>query len=205
VYRGLPSLLFDRFYGLLPYFPIFALAFPGILLSMRRGLAWVHVTLLGIVVPYLLAISTFNFWWGGYSPPARFLAVAVPLLGYYIAVTLQRLHAFWATGLAMIAAVFAYMISLAGDLQPNQRFDSGAHGAGGLLIDRVGHLLIGYRHVGEQLPSILKPGGNTPRFLVLTAAVVAFTIAVWLIGRRRPLDRTPVPEDVPNVPLRFWK
>ncbi len=202
-HQGLLSLLFDRYYGLLPYFPIFLLVFPGILLSLRRGLAWVHVTILGIAVPYLVAVSTFNFWWGGFSPPARFLTVVAPLLGYYVAVTLQRLHAWWATAVAMLAAVAAYMVSLAGDIEPTERFDSGAHGKV-MLIDRVGHLLFGYPYVDRLLPSILHSGANRAKFAACAAVVAVVTVAVWLIGRRRPAARIPVPE-LPRVPLRFWR
>jgi hypothetical protein len=195
LYRGVPSLLFDRIYGLLPYFPIFAFAFPGILLTMRRGLLWVHVTLLGVTLPYLLAIGTFNIWWGGYSPPARFLAAVTPLLAYYIAVTIQRLHNWLVSTLALVAAMASFVISLAGDVLLGSRFDSGSHDRGGLLIDRVSGLFAVPRF-SHALPSLLITGthvGNLVKFAGWAAVLAGFTVVVWLLGRRSPADRVPVP------------
>jgi hypothetical protein len=205
VYRGLLSLLFDRYYGLLPYFPLLAFAFPGVLLSLRRGSAWVHLTLLGFTVPYLLAISTFNFWWGGFSPPARFLAVVAPLLGYYVAVTLQRLHSVIASALALLAGLVSFLISVAGDILLADRFDSGAHSPM-LLIDRISHLF-GVSRFSHALPSILVPaGGNVAKFAAWTGVLAVFTVVVWLAGRRGPADRVPVPTSRPSprgrVPLQ---
>jgi hypothetical protein len=195
LYRGVPSLLFDRIYGLLPYFPIFAFAFPGVLLTLRRGLLWVHLTLLGVTLPYLLAIGTFNIWWGGYSPPARFLAAVTPLLAYYVAATLQRLHNWLVSTLALAAALVSFVISLAGDVLPGARFDSGSHDRGGLLIDRISGLF-GVPRFSRVLPSLLITEthvGNPAKFLAWTGVLAGFTVAVWLLGRRSPADRVPVP------------
>ena len=191
---GVPSLLFDRRYGLLPYFPVLFFAVPGCLLSLRRGLTWVHVTLLGFALPYLLAISTFNLWWGGYSPPARFLSVVAPLLGYYVAICLQRLHSAVATAAAVVLAGYAFLVSLSGDILLAERFDSGSRDPQQLLlIDRASQLFTGMR-ISRTLPSVLLHThlGNAPKFLAWTAAGAGFTVIVWLFGRRRPADRVPV-------------
>jgi hypothetical protein len=70
---GLAGLFFDQRFGLLPYAPVLVFAFAGFAV-MRNRLA---LELLLVVVPYLLLVTNFRMWWGGWSAPARF---AVPVL-----------------------------------------------------------------------------------------------------------------------------
>jgi hypothetical protein len=42
------------------------------------------------VLPYTLIVCSFPAWDGAWSPPARFLAVVLPLLSGYVALALQR-------------------------------------------------------------------------------------------------------------------
>jgi hypothetical protein len=122
VHVGLVNLAFDGKFGLLPFFPLLALALPGLFLALPRGPARVHVVLLGTVVPYVLAVSTFGGWWGGYSPPARFLAVVTPVLAYYVAVTLQHVRHWLMTSVAVAASLMAFALAVATDVSPGRRF-----------------------------------------------------------------------------------
>jgi hypothetical protein len=194
-HEGFSSLLFDRVYGLIPYFPVMALAIPGILLSWRRRLAWVHIVLLGTVLPYLVAVCTFGFWWGGFSPPARFLSAIVPLLAFYVAVCLVRVNSWWLNTLAGLAALWGFAVSFVGDLKPRERFDSGYH-AGRLLMDRVsGH--VGIENLGRFFPSLLLPGSDVALFVFWSLTVVALSLFVWVMGRRRTPEM--VIEGLPEI------
>ncbi len=189
--HGLFSLFFDRYFGLLPYFPLFLLVLPGLALSLRRGLAWTHVTLLAVTVPYTLAIATFSAWFGGFSPPGRLLVAVTPPLAFYVAVVLQRLHSWIVTVFAMLAALLSFMVSLAGDIQPYELFNDGVHDKP-LDIDEIGHLF-GASQLSRMLPSLFTPAGDTWRtFWLCAGAAFLVGLVLWLVGRRTSADRVPV-------------
>jgi len=73
-------LLFDQRFGLIAYAPVVAAAFLGLAMMIARP-AWrrVALELVFVVVPYLLTVTHFAMWWGGWSPPARFFAPVLPL------------------------------------------------------------------------------------------------------------------------------
>jgi hypothetical protein len=186
VYKGFLGITLDRRFGLLPNFPLFALVIPGVLLSLRRGLYQLNAVMAVVIVPYVLAISTFGAWWAGYSPPARYIAAVAPLLSYYVAVTLQRLHNWLATAAAIVAALGSFALGVLGDIVPTLRFhpDPKAN----FLMVRMGQL-IGLPFQ-QHLPNAFV-GGQRGAFAFWTLLVVAFGVAVWLLARRAPADRTP--------------
>jgi hypothetical protein len=86
---GLAGLLFDQMYGLLSNAPVLVAVPIGVLLlaahpGAGRPLA---ARLLFIVVPYVLTVTHFAMWWGGFSSPARFLVPLLPALAIPAAVT----------------------------------------------------------------------------------------------------------------------
>jgi hypothetical protein len=154
---GALHLIFDGRFGLLPHFLILTLAVPGFLLTLRRGLGPVHLVLLATVLPYLLAISSFGIWWGGFSPPARFLAVVTPVLAYYVAVPLQRLHHWLFTSIAAATAGIAFGLSVASDVNPRTRF--------------------------YAAPA----NGQQAMFAILAVGLVAVCLAILVIDKRKRL------------------
>jgi hypothetical protein len=79
VTRGVPGLLFDQQFGLIPNAPVYICAGLGFILMSRR---WPRLTieLLLVAVPYSLAVAAYQMWWGGLSSPARFLVpIVLPL------------------------------------------------------------------------------------------------------------------------------
>lgn len=78
---GLTGLLFDQRFGLLPYAPVLAFAFAGLaVMIVRSNSRRLALELLFVMVPYLLTVTHFAMWWGGWSPPARFFVPVLPLL-----------------------------------------------------------------------------------------------------------------------------
>lgn len=110
---GLAGLLFDQRFGLLAYAPVLACGFAGLGVMLARP-PWRRLALeLGFVlVPYLLTVTHFAMWWGGWSPPARFFAPVLPLMAVPAA-------AAWMTAgrtsrlMASAALVFTALTSLA--------------------------------------------------------------------------------------------
>lgn len=78
---GLAGLLFDQRFGLLPYAPVLAFAFAGLAVMMARPASRrLALELCFIGLPYLLTVTHFAMWWGGWSAPARFFVPVLPLL-----------------------------------------------------------------------------------------------------------------------------
>jgi hypothetical protein len=193
-HRGLLFLALDARFGLFTNFPLLVLAVPGILLAARRGLLRVNVVLLGTVAPYLLAMSTFPNWAAGYSPPARLLASIAPVLAYYVAVTLQRLHHRLVTGGAVLAGGLALIVSLLSDLRPEERF----HTLKSPVDVPVARLAALTDLPFERLVPIAGDGrtlaaGQSRTFLAWGLVVLAAVVATWLAGRRAPAARVPDP------------
>ena len=80
--RGVPGLLFDQQFGLIPNAPVYVCAGLGFIVMARR-LPRLTFELLLLILPYALSASAYHMWWGGSSFPARFLvpvvlALAIP-------------------------------------------------------------------------------------------------------------------------------
>jgi hypothetical protein len=105
---ALAGIAVDRGAGFIPNFPIFLLVLPGILFAASRTWRPLHVHVAAAVVPYTLIVCSFPAWPGAWSPPARFMAVVLPMLAGYIAVAVQRVPrvvAFASVGSAVIYTV----------------------------------------------------------------------------------------------------
>jgi hypothetical protein len=159
-------------------------------LATRRRVAPRHLVLLGTIVMYVLAVSTFNTWWAGWSPPGRLLAVLTPLLAYYVAVVLQRLHSWIATTLAAIATMAGFLMSVTGDYNTVSRFTETGPAGNDPILNRISEQL----HLGD-VPHLLPTVRVTPDtggYLLWYVAFLMFVAVVWLAGRYRPPDRIPV-------------
>jgi hypothetical protein len=86
------GLLVDRQYGLLVFAPLYALSAVGLVALWRgpRG-TWLLAGITLLVVPYAGLTADFRVWWGGWSVPARYLAVLTPLLAAPLAASLSAL------------------------------------------------------------------------------------------------------------------
>jgi hypothetical protein len=164
-YRGHLGLLFDQEFGLLVASPVFALAIAGVvvaavehrwrLLLLTAGpfaCAWYYLGAAG-----LGGISTrgLSQWYGGFSPPARFLVAGLPLFAVLAAPTLDRLRG--RLGWCITAALFAITFGGAALISawPAWRFQ-GATGRAQLLLEA-------FRRTG------LDPGRFLPTFIAPAA------------------------------------
>jgi hypothetical protein len=88
VLGGLGGLFFDQMYGLFANAPVLVAAPLGLLaLAWRRGPYRVlSAQLAFIALPYVLTVTHFAMWWGGFSSPARFLVPLLPSLAIPAAV-----------------------------------------------------------------------------------------------------------------------
>ncbi len=110
--RTLVGLFLDGAYGLLPYAPVFLLAFAGAWVLPRREARerWLVVlAALGVLLPVL----GWRNWWG-FSPPARFVIPLVPVLAlplaWRVAEAPERGLARWRWPLAAAATAFVLLV-----------------------------------------------------------------------------------------------
>jgi hypothetical protein len=86
-WRPLLGILLDQEVGVVPNVPVLLFVLPGLLLAWRRRLT-PHVA--AVVVPYVAVITSFPAWDGAWSPPARFLAVVLPMFAGHIGLMWDR-------------------------------------------------------------------------------------------------------------------
>jgi hypothetical protein len=164
------GLLLDREYGLLAYAPIYLLAGPGLVLLARRGGLLSRGVFLAVgcyLVPVLLPITNLHGWTGGWSPAARFLVPAVPLLwiGVYL-VAHRATRPAW--GIVMLLVIFQVTIDAYVWQFPRTLWNDG---------DGVTALLL-----SAWLPS-WSADGTVLIFAIAASAIAGFTWA--LAGRLR--------------------
>ncbi len=87
--RGVLGFLFDRQYGLGLVSPFWLLAIPGVVLLWRARLGDAARAIL-LALSTLVVGASFSMWWGGASPPGRFVVPALPALAVFAAAAAQR-------------------------------------------------------------------------------------------------------------------
>lgn len=181
--RAAAGLLLDRSFGLLPHAPVWVLALAGGLLAARRLPALGPHLLVGAAV--LLPLLPWRMWWGGQSPPARFLVPLVPLLAVLVALRtaagrtgLVR----WVAPLAGIGGAYlAWAVADPGRLLLVNR---------GSRPTRLWTALSGETDVGRYLPSLVGAHSDDWRVASVWLAALALLVGLDGLARRRPaVDR----------------
>ena len=116
---GLTGLFFDQRFGLLAYAPVLAAAFAGLVLMAVRGThRRLAIEMLFVLVPYLVTVTHFAMWWGGWSAPARFAAPVLPMLAVPAAICWMSMRDRVSRTSAMIAlswTIFASAVLVMAD------------------------------------------------------------------------------------------
>jgi len=181
--RALSGLLLDRSYGLLWHAPIFLLALAGIPEAWRRR--WWPQALLALAI--LVPVLFWRMWWGGQSPPARFLVPLIPVLAAFAALRTDpgadaRGLARWRWVLAALGlAVALFGVARPGDLLLLNRGDRPT---------RLWTALSGETDVGRYLPSLVTADAAEERVAVVWIAAFGLLLALDAAARRTPrVDR----------------
>ena len=167
----------DRSFGLLPFAPVWVLAFYGCVRLARTGDGRALLALLGCLAG---PVVFWRMWWGGQCPPARFLVPAAVVLGSALA---QASTAAAGRGLArwrglLLAGGFA--LALVAIARPGEL----------LLVnrgDRPTRLLAalsGERPVERYLPSLVFESAAETRVALVWLAALALLLALDARARR---------------------
>lgn len=104
----------DRKWGMLMICPLMVYILPGITAIWRRR-PFVWVWWFATCGGFIVLLSAYPLWWGGFSPPARFLLPVVPLLWFGAAQfwahprSLDRPALTLLTPLLLLSILFAYL------------------------------------------------------------------------------------------------
>jgi hypothetical protein len=184
ILTGLPALLFDQQFGVLPYAPVYGICLVAMItLARRRPRLALELSL--TVLCYVMSSSAYHMWWGGSSAPARFAVPVLPLVVLPVAWLWRaaRHPATRAVGLALLAtsiAVTALTIVVDGG-QLAYNFRDG--------YSRFAEWLSPLVDLPQALPSFfrLTPAGATGCALIWVAAIVVGWFALTQVSSRRRL------------------
>lgn len=176
--RAAAGLLLDRSFGLLPYAPVFLIAFAGVPSSAR----WPRrdgLLLLGVTAAIVVPLLDWRMWWGGQCPPARFLVPAAPLLAVLVAARAAARP----TGLvrwrvALVSAGLALAAFMAATPEARLMLNRGDRAT------RVWAALSAGTPVGRYLPSLVANSAAEQRVALLWAAAGGILLALDALARR---------------------
>ena len=180
--RGIPGHIADQQYGMMPNAPVYLCALAGMIAMLAGRHRRLGIELLVITAPYLSVVCLFDQWWGGTSPPARFLVpvtllFAVPSAVWWAANRREAMRVAGLGALLVSLLITATMASVAsGWLVFNDRDG----------LSRVAVWLSGVVDLTRALPSLFQ---NPPRTAALQAAVwlaaIASAVAIGALFNRR--------------------
>lgn len=173
---SLLGLLFDCAGGLLFASPVAVVGLAGLARLWRLGSAPIRGLVLGGAATLVFLLPSHE-WYGGGSPPARYLVPVLPVLLLALAVLLATPSA--VRGLAVVALPPSVLVWCIFVTRPHLAFNPGDGGwwLGNALAQRFA------ADTRAVFPSFLVPTGAT---LWVPVAVVAAAAAVYLVQRRRP-------------------
>lgn len=181
---GLLGVFFDQKHGLLLSFPIGIFGLAGILLSAKRKYLAYHLLLLILAVPYIVAFTSFRHWGGGWSPPARFILVLLPLCSFYIAYALEHTHTLFTRLLFPAALCWGFIFNILVMLPPQYGFEQES---GPDSIIAPIHIFDVY--LTNYVPTVYK-SDQFWLFVVWIALYIAITLLLFFSTRMKAQNET---------------
>lgn len=187
---GLAGLLFDQRFGILPYAPVLTFALVGMAVMLaRRETRRLALELLFVVVPYLVVVAHFPMWWGGWSPPARFLVPVLPLMAVPSALFLASVRSRSTLSIAGVSLGLTALVTIAVVAVDSGRLAFNVRDAPALWLEWAGRAA----DLVRAAPSWSREN-NAPFFLSIAIWLVAIALAwtvVRITERRGQLETRP--------------
>lgn len=177
--KGVLGLLFDRAYGLLTAAPVYIIAVAGAVVLWRHKSTkerWVNITIL-VVSALCTLLPGLNMWWfGGWSPPSRYLVSTVVLWAPLAALTCLNRKA---RVLVVVLSAWSFFIAAAYTAFPSTRY--------GLFVTTGALSQFIYKHTGLDyevvFPSFIRAGLLDYSLGALWIAVTV--LFIWRLSRDR--------------------
>ncbi len=173
---GVLGILFDQQFGLFVNFPIFILLVPGVIVAMKRKFRAYNLLMLVLSLPYIILFTSFRNWTGGWSPPARFLLVLLPLYSFYLAYALEQINNKLSSLISGLPVLYGFIYNLL-TLWPALNSFNGPNGRNRTLI----HLQLFQYPLTNFLPSSFLP--NQTGLFVLWIGIFVGLAAMLLYSR----------------------
>ena len=182
-FKGILGVFFDQEFGLFVNFPIFILLLPGIVLAIRRKFLGYNLLMLILSIPYILVITSFESWSGGWGPAARFILVLLPLYSFYLAYTLEQINNILATVIFGIAVLYGIIYDILSAMPILRGFNSGTGRSHPLEQVRL------FNHqVTDFLPSLFLPN-QTRLFVIWIGLCVCLSVIIIGVSGRHAVKR----------------
>jgi hypothetical protein len=172
-FAGLLGIAFDQNYGLLVNFPLFIFLFIGVVLALKKKFLPYNLLILAVSIPYIILFTSFSAWFGGTSPPARFLVVLLPLWAFYLAYALEQINSILSKLVFGGTVAYGLIYSL---LSIKDSYNGINNGQGNRTLIYLQTLLHMHRHhLTAYFPSIFLPH-QTRLFVAWIGLFVGFSI-----------------------------
>jgi len=180
-FNGILGVFFDQEFGLFVTFPIFILLLPGIVLATRRKFLSYNLLMLILAIPYILLVTSFKAWSGGWGPPARFILVLLPLYSFYLAYILEQINNILSSVIFGIAVLYGIIYNILSVMPILRSFNSGTGRSRTLEQVRL------FNHnVTDFLPSLFLPN-QTGLFLIWIGLCVFLSLIIIGVSGRRSI------------------
>lgn len=171
--NNLIGIFFDNNYGLFTNFPLFLFIIPGVVLSVREGMKKINIAIVFTSIGYLILVASYATWFGGFSPPARYIFLILPLLGYYIAYTFQKVQKSSVHFLMILGCLVGFTYSILASFLGPYGFSAGFYVYFNRIILPLGHTL-------HSTSSTITIG------IILLITLIALLLWLWDISLNRP-------------------
>ena len=178
-FTALFGLLFDQDHGLLICFPLCALLVAGVVLSAKKRYLIYNLSMLVISIPYVIAFATFHVWYGGWTPPARYVLVLLPAWSFYLAFVLQQVNGRFVERFARITFWWGVTYNFLSLLPGYFGFN-----------DEIGrNHVLAFLHIGTFYLTDLWPSVRYPIFIRNAIWIVAYLLLIFFLLLRAKSNR----------------
>jgi hypothetical protein len=174
---GMLGVFFDQQFGLFVNFPIFIFLVPGVILAMKKQFRAYNLLMLLLSLPYIILFTSFRNWTGGWSPPARFMLVLLPLYAFYLAYALEQINNKLSSFLLGLSVLYGFIYNLL-SLWPSLNSFNGPNGRNRTLA----HLQVFQYPLTNFLPSSFLP--NQTSLFVMWVGVCVGLAVILLYSRK---------------------
>lgn len=175
--KGLLGLLFDGAYGLLTTAPVYIIALAGAWVSLRQKAKqerWVNITIL-VVSALCTLLPGLNMWWfGGWSPPSRYLVSTVVLWAPLAALTFLNRKA---RVLVVVLSAWSLFIAAAYTAFPLTRY--------GLFVttSALSQFISKYTRLdyGVVFPSLIR--ADVTDYILVVFWIAVTVLCIWILNK----------------------